>query len=460
MRRHCQSRWVISLIIAIPSFGLYACLSLLRFTRFRMTEDLTIFDQALRGYANFSPPISTIKAAEPFNLLGDHFTPAVALLTPLYWIWPDPRMLLLAQALLFASSIGVFADSALRLLARRQAVCVSVGLALSWGIASAVAFDFHETAIAMPLLTLSLAAYLRADWGGVACWSVPLILVKEDLCLVVATLGVLLFRQNRRLGLSLSALGVSSFFVITLLIIPKLSFSGRYTYWGGGSGSAALSERLLARATEALSSGTFWSTAALTVAPALGICFRSQLVWLLLPNFAVRFASEQSNSWGTSYHYSATLSVVVFVALLDVFSKFPARPRFRSVVSSGVLAVSLLLLPAFPYVQIVRGDLFRCSTCSDAKTAVASIPSGSSVVADSYLTSHLTNKATTFLLQSSLTDSVGRPISSDYAIVDLWRTWQDGSSGASSVRGLQARGYTLKSQHGRYLVLATSASGN
>ena len=43
--------------------------------------------------------------APGYNLLGDHFHPLIAVLAPLYWIWDDPRMLLLAQAALFAASM-------------------------------------------------------------------------------------------------------------------------------------------------------------------------------------------------------------------------------------------------------------------------------------------------------------------------------------------------------------------
>src|SRR3989338_10660871 len=64
--------------------------------------DLGFFDQlmwqAARGNLNFVSTIGDI------NLLGDHFQPVLYLLAPLYWIWDDVRILLIAQAFLVTSA--------------------------------------------------------------------------------------------------------------------------------------------------------------------------------------------------------------------------------------------------------------------------------------------------------------------------------------------------------------------
>lgn len=72
---------------------LYVAHSLLRYRNFEAKGyDLGIFDQAVHQYSLFKAPIVPIKGVD-FNLLGDHFHPIIALFAPLYWIWPDPRML-------------------------------------------------------------------------------------------------------------------------------------------------------------------------------------------------------------------------------------------------------------------------------------------------------------------------------------------------------------------------------
>src|SRR5258707_5312246 len=117
--------------------------------------DLVIFDQAVRSYAHLHPGISIVKGVHNFfgpnfSILGDHWSPILASLAPLYWIHNSPVTLLVAQAVLFALAIPplwVFTRRAFGggkggQKAVAAAYLGSVAYALSWPIASALAFDF------------------------------------------------------------------------------------------------------------------------------------------------------------------------------------------------------------------------------------------------------------------------------------------------------------------------------
>ena len=125
-----------------------------------------IFDQAVRSYAHFQPGLSVVKGLHNgfgphFSVLGDHWSPILASLAPLYWIFNSPETLLVAQAVLFALAVPP-----LWLFTRRAfgggrkataaAYLVSVAYGLSWPIASAAAFDFHEVAFAPVLMAVAL----------------------------------------------------------------------------------------------------------------------------------------------------------------------------------------------------------------------------------------------------------------------------------------------------------------
>ena len=89
----------------------YSGFALVRYHTFRTTSyDLVIFDQAVRSYAHLQPGISLIKGLHNgfgphFSVLGDHWSPILAALAPLYWIYNGPHTLLVAQAVLFALAI-------------------------------------------------------------------------------------------------------------------------------------------------------------------------------------------------------------------------------------------------------------------------------------------------------------------------------------------------------------------
>jgi len=81
----------------------FSLLSLLRYQHFMMgSYDLAIFDQAIWHYGRFEPPISTVRN---MNILGDHFSPALILLSPFRLLWPDARILLILQAVIVSFSV-------------------------------------------------------------------------------------------------------------------------------------------------------------------------------------------------------------------------------------------------------------------------------------------------------------------------------------------------------------------
>ena len=95
------------------------------------------------------------------------------------------------------------------------AVAVSYGLAP--GVSALIGFDFHEVALAVPLLAFSMAAMVRGQHRAAVLWALPLVLVKEDLGLTVAALGLVVFlRGSRRLGAFAMAFGVVAFAVLAL----------------------------------------------------------------------------------------------------------------------------------------------------------------------------------------------------------------------------------------------------
>ena len=174
-------------LLTVAAAAGYSVVALARYYTFQTASyDLVIFDQAVRSYAHLRPGISVIKGLHngfgpDFSVLGDHFSPVLALLAPLYWVSDSPANLLVAQAVLFALAIPPLWLFTRRAFGggRKAAVAaylVAASYALSWPIASAVGFDFHEVAFA-PVLTAVALERLQAGcapdcspWPA-CCWS-------------------------------------------------------------------------------------------------------------------------------------------------------------------------------------------------------------------------------------------------------------------------------------------------
>jgi uncharacterized membrane protein len=208
-RRHPSS------VIGLGVFVVYAATSLVRFARMYAGIDLAIFTQAVQQYAQGHLPWSYLKAAGGFDLLGDHFSPVVALLAPFYRLWPDARVLLVAQAALVGLGAAIVTRFAVRVLGTRIGAAIGAGFVLAWGIQAMALFDFHEVAFAVPLLALSLAELVRGREVRAIGWALPLMLVKEDSVFLV--LGIALYLAARRRWWP--AVGVAGFAVGAFALI-------------------------------------------------------------------------------------------------------------------------------------------------------------------------------------------------------------------------------------------------
>ncbi|MFN8074176.1 MAG: DUF2079 domain-containing protein [Kineosporiaceae bacterium] len=407
-----------------------------------MGEDLTLFTQGVDGLSRGGTPLAAAKA-DGFNLFGDHFHPVVALIAPFYRLWPSPVTLLVAQALAVALGAGVLSRAAFRHLEPLPATALSAAFALCWPLQTMSVYGFHEIAFAVPLLALSLSSLLDRRFVACALWALPLLLVKEDQALTVAVLGAVLWtRGRRRLGAGVGVAGLAGFALITGVVIPSLSYYGRFTYWSAGVGESDTSTAspgvvtgLALHVWTSLSSPTPWMTGALLLVMVAGLALRSSLLLLALPAAAIRLVSSNEGMWSWHYHYDAPLAVILFFAALEVM-----RDRQHTLLRRApvvLLAVAVALVPFFPLGGALSGAATRCGTCADATAILALVPDGADVAADVYLSPHLATRTTTRLLLPGFTDSAGHPLRSDYAVLNSRRREAEDLDGILTSRGLR-----------------------
>ncbi|MGW8764695.1 DUF2079 domain-containing protein [Streptomyces sp. NPDC055815] len=445
--RRTDSR-VAPAVTSLSFLVLHAVFALREHARFRTTGyDLGIFGQAVRAYAEGRAPASEIRAAtapagftgDAYPLLGDHFHPVLALLAPLYRLFPYVETLLLAQAALVALSVYVLARTAQRHLPGRSHLVLGTACGLGWGTQQLIGFDFHEVAFAVPLLALACRALLDGRARAAACWAAALLLVKEDLGATAAVFGLLLMRQDRRTGLVLAVGSVVGTIVVVYGVIPAFAADGRYLYAGQVTGAYGLLDG--------------WPVKSLTVLLLLavtgGLVLRSPLALLLLPTLAWRFTSANPAHWEPGLHYSAVLMPIAFAALVDALRRgarlplpvrlpgparlprpvrlpLPARPALPVRPPLAVpLAAALLLLPAQPLSALATPGFWQESPReAAARDALDLVPDGARVAASNSLAPHLTDRATVHLVADGVLDR--RP-AVEWIVADVREPWPAGA---------------------------------
>ncbi|OKH97700.1 hypothetical protein A6A06_31450 [Streptomyces sp. CB02923] len=400
---------------AAAFFAVFALISALRFRAMQTSSwDLGIFEQAVRAYAHLRAPVADLKGPGT-NLLGDHFSPVLVLLAPLYRLFPGGLTLLFAQAFLFALSALPVTRTAVRLLGQGRGLAVGVAYGLSWGLQKAVDFDFHEIAFAVPLIAFALEAVVRGRWTAAVCWAAPLVLVKEDLGVTAAAIGALILVRARRavpLAVGLTVFGLAATAVTLGVIIPGFNGSGSYDYWNKLSGADGPAPRI--------PPDTAVRTLLWILLPTSGLlALRSPLLLAALPTLGWRFISHEPHYWGIDWHYNAVLMPVVFLALADALPRtlVSARPWVRTYAQhlpAAVLAAALALTTTLPLARLTEAATYRKPpSATAAERLLERIPDGATVEADIRPISRLTDRTRVFWIG----DTQG--IAPDYVAVEL-----------------------------------------
>lgn len=423
--------------LAALCFCLYLALSLARWHRGAVPSwDLAIFEQTVRGWAYHGVPIVDIKG-QGTNQLGDHFSPLLALLAPFYRLFPSPVTLLVAQCALVAASVVPIARCARRHLGAWAGAGIGLAYGLSWGLQTGVDAQFHEYALAVPLLACGLAALIDGRDVAALAWMVPLFGVKEDLGLTVATLGVVLaIRGRRRLGACVAAGALAASVLVLGVVIPAFNGTGSWDYWTmlggdeGGQAGRSLGQVLGGLLTPSQKCVTLVLVFAITGFVALA----SPIALLTVPTLAWRFAGDNPYYWGTAWHYSMILMPIVFAALIDGLIRLrrtrAAWPRWyaRAVpLIVAVLPVAFLLMPAGSPLRFPLSDLLEPATYqasyreAEARAVLARIPDGARVATDIGLMARLTGRADVFWIGDRLSPPP------DFVLIDTQAGWGAGA---------------------------------
>lgn len=423
LKRH----WPLLALVVTAALA-YSLYSLLRHWHFGSGgHDLGIVDQVIWHYSRFETPATTIRFEPTPNVLGDHFSPIVAVLAPLYWLFPGAGTLLVAQGVLFALSIvPVFLFTRKRL-GPLPGYCFAAAYALFWGIQNAVAFDFHEAAFAVPLTAFAIYFMDGRRWASYFACIALLLLVKEDTGILVAFFGLcLLIQKQLKPGIASVLAGTIWFILVIEVFIPSCdppdSEFGYWAYYGQfGTDFTGIVKNMLRDPLAVLQAlvdpRQKLQTLFATFGPFALLAFLSPLVVLTIPVFLERFLASNSLMWGQQFHYTATLSPIIAMASADSLHRLagwagPGRARYVVAgVSILVLALNVGLLPLYPLSSLVKPGFCRQEDYyASGRGAIQCIPRDASVVAQDGIIPHLSQREEIFLLR-------GDPPETDYVIV-------------------------------------------
>ncbi len=402
-----------AILLAVLFAIAYALYGLFRHWRFDSSAyDLGIFDQAIWHLSRFEAPSSTVRGLS--NLLGDHFSPIIAVLAPLYWMAPGPEALIVAQAILLAASIVPVWIYARRRLPRGPTCALTIAYALFWGMQRAAAFDFHEFAFAPLIVATMILAMEDERWALFWVMAGLLIVTKEDLIPLVGGFGLLLaWRRRMRQALAAVVVSVIAFMLVVGYVIPTMSDSKQFGYASAYAAVVRSPWRIpIALVTPVLK----LRTTLLLFAPFLLLPLVSPLAILIAPVAIERFLSSSPNHWSTIFHYWAPVAPVLGMGAADGlrqisrtigerWSQAAAARVLRGCVAACVV-LSAILPGHQPLWRLFRVEHYRATNVQRmGKTMVAMIPPDAAVVAQAAIVPHLSHRDHLFVLDAIAPDA-------------------------------------------------------
>lgn len=389
--------------------------------------DLGKFDQAIWNTAQGRP--FQITLAE-HTVLQSHFSPSLALYAPLYWIWPDIRLLFIAQSILSGT-----AGFLIYWFARKEdpwlALAVFAAYLMHPVLHQVNLVEFRRLTLAGFATSLVMFGMLRRRWGLMALGLALALLSKEDQALTAVAVGLYLIviQRNRKVGLATLLTGLGWLLLVPFVILPALSPASSSLSRGYGQAGAYLSylgktpgsmvrnlignPGLLLRYAghqERLAAVLrfVWPTAFLfLLAP--------EIAFLLLPHLGLLLLSTSDVLGELRGWYPTVLVPVLFWAVATGASRVPAR--WRRVAMAGLLLASaagwLLYSPLWPGARFDSGRYQVTAHHRQVESALRQIPPGATVAAQDALLPHLSHREEIYLFPWIFGD-----FQTDYVVFD------------------------------------------
>ena len=425
--------------------ALFTALSILQHFTFNTAGfDLGIFDQVVWNSLHGRLFENSILPDAPL-LISQRFALILLALVPLYAVWSSPLVLLIAQTLGIAFGALPLYWYARREIGRALALVLVAAYFLFPALEFVNLFQFHEIALAIPLLSLATFFLLRERIAPFFITLFAALLVKEDLALIGIAYGLYIaFAQKKwRLGFTLAF--ASALWTILLLqfIIPSFrgdAYAGAgFYYFGSGIAQGTgrydylgktFLEIIATLATRPdVVAQHVWIPAKLDfmlglLAPLAFLPLAgAEILLMALPTLGISLLSDYPPQFSIQFHYTAALIPFLFFATARGFRRILNwRHATRRALGGFIVAASLtgyFFSAPGPFAARFEAERYALDAHDlRAYEFLQAIPPRAAVVAQTELAAHLAQRERYY-------EFPGIPDyrQADYLIGDQTRLW-------------------------------------
>ena len=355
--RHISS-WTLVVCAAITAYALYFSFTTVQIHRGIGTSayDFGLYDQGIWLLSQGKTPFVTLMGR---NLFGDHTSFILLPLVPLMWMFSSTSLLFVVQTLAIASgAIPIYA------FARKHLESDALGcvFACTYLLYPAVSWtnveNFHPDSFLGVFIATALWAAFNRKWRWYVGAVLLALMVKEDVVLVVAPIGVwVALRRDVRIGVATVIGSIGAALICFLLVIRNLTGTAFRNSWRipfGGFGGLAKTALTSPRALlEHLTSDGRLTYLLQMLSPTAGLFFIAPSVALIA--FVVMFSNIVSTfyyQYQIQYHYSLVIAPILVFGNVYAIGRLGKSARRKATLVVGLASiVSAFILAPLPLAQ-------------------------------------------------------------------------------------------------------------
>lgn len=342
--------------------------------------------------------------------LAFHADFILILLSPLYYIWSDPRMLLIVQTIVLACGAFFVYVLANQIIKNKN---IALALGISWLLNPFIQrqnlYDFHAVVFVSTFFIASFYFLNKKRWGLFVLFLILAALTKENIYLITTLIGfyVLFIQKKLKLGALIVVISITTFVLLTKNLIPAAQgenyFALKYlSEFGDSVGGILFNITTHPIKTFSIILKHGGVSYVMQLLLPLGFSSLGAPLYLLfaVPDTAKNLLSNNPNLRSFNYQYTAEL--VPFIYLSSIYGIRRLLAIKTRLISSQILFYWIIIfaiygqwrLGALPGAKYAELNVFNHTTphAAQINAYLQTIPLNASVSATNNLGAHLSER--------------------------------------------------------------------
>lgn len=415
------------------------------------TFDMGIFVQMYHSMITDFSLVTTCERAKELSHFAVHCSPIYYLLFPVYYLFPNPKTLLIAQAVMIVSGV-----IPMYLICRKYkhsdmiTLLFCIVYIFSSSLISPCYYDFHENAFLPPLLMWFFYAFERKGSVLMYIMAVLVLMVKEDAAFYVMCFAMyMIFSGRKRKHGIIIAILSAVYFVTVLSLMSKYgegamtnrTFGNLMANYDGGFGD--IIKTVITNPVYFLSECFKEDKILFIVIMLLPLLFmpfitkKISRLLLVVPFLVMNLASGYAYASNAEFQYvlgpTAFLIYAAFINVCDLDTKMVKRMAALMAAASVLMFVHADTRRLY---YIERYKTYK-SEYTRKKMYVEAIPEDASLLCTTFLVPHAANRKEIYMIDEN---NYYEPDTCDFVAIDMNYTeeWRD-----EKFAQLASEGYTV-----------------